>query len=131
MIPQFKLHSHKDLMKKLDEVINKGGEGLMLPKGDSYYKSGRSNGLLNVKRYNDTEAIVIQHIKGKRKFKNKHGSLLVATAKGIRLKIGTDFSDAQRNNPPHIGAIITYKYFGLTKNGIPRFASFIRMREDF
>jgi len=29
-----------------------------------------------------------------------------------------------------VGAIITYKYLGLTVNGLPRFASFLRVRVD-
>ncbi len=33
-------------------------------------------------------------------------------------------------NPPSIGTIVTFKYYGFTKNGIPKFASFLRVRQD-
>ena len=61
------------------------------------------------------------------------GSLLVShvNTSGIEVvfKIGTGFSDAQRANPPSIGERITFAYHGYTKRGIPRFASFMRVRK--
>jgi DNA ligase-1 len=33
----------------LDEIVTKGGEGLMLHRADSLYHSGRSNDLLKLK----------------------------------------------------------------------------------
>ncbi len=44
------------------------------------------------------------------------------------IKIGSGLSDAQRVNPPKIGAIITFKYYGLTSKGNPRFPVFLRIR---
>lgn len=128
MIAQYKLYSHQQLTKELDRIVALGGEGLILHKGDSLYKSGRSDDLLKVKQYYDAEAIVIKHIKGRGKFKGILGAIEVETDKGIRFKIGSGFSIAERKNPPPIGSQVTYKYFGLTKNGVPRFASFMRIR---
>ena len=45
----------------------------------------------------------------------------------IRFKIGSGFSDKDRASPPPIGSTITYKYYGLTKNGLPRFPIFLRI----
>ena len=45
----------------------------------------------------------------------------------IRFKIGSGFSDKDRAAPPPIGTTITYKYYGLTKNGLPRFPVFLRI----
>jgi len=47
---------------------------------------------------------------------------------GIVFKLGTGFTDQHRKNPPSIGTIVTFKYYGFTKNGIPKFASFLRVR---
>ena len=47
---------------------------------------------------------------------------------GKRFKIGSGFSDRERDNPPPVGARVTYKYYGLSAQGIPRFASFLRVR---
>lgn len=39
--------------------------------------------------------------------------------------VGTGLSDKLRKNPPAIGAIITYRFQELTKDGVPRFPSYI------
>ncbi len=129
LIKQYKISDHEALMKKLDDIVEQGGEGLMLHLGSSLYKNGRSDDLLKLKKHFDAEAVVISYIPGKGKYKGMLGSMLVETADKKRFKIGTGFSDLERKNPPAIGSIITYKYFGLTKKGIPRFASFMRVRK--
>ena len=131
LVEQFKVASHEALNKKLDELVEQGAEGLMLHLASSLYKSGRSDDLLKLKKYLDAEAVVIAHVPGKGKYTGMLGSLLVETPDKRRFKIGTGFSDAERKNPPAIDSIITYKYFGLTGKGIPRFASFMRVRNSF
>jgi len=128
LVEQSRFYSQNLLMQKLDQVVSEQGEGLMLHLGSSYYKNSRSDDLLKLKKYEDAEAVVIQHLPGKGKYKGSLGSLLVETIDKKQFKIGTGFSDDERRNPPPIGAIITYKYFGLTSTGKPRFTSFMRMR---
>ncbi|HIO92569.1 MAG TPA: DNA ligase [Leucothrix mucor] len=129
LIKQYRLSNHAALMDELDDVIKAGAEGLMLHHAEAIYHTGRSDDLLKVKRYEDAEARVIQHFKGKGKYQGLLGSLLVETTNGKQFKIGTGFSDKERKNPPAIGASISYKFYGKTVNGIPRFASFLRVRE--
>ena len=43
--------------------------------------------------------------------------------------LGGGFKKEDRLNPPKIGTIVTFKYYGFTKNGKPKFASFLRVRE--
>lgn len=128
MVEQHKVSSHEALMRKLDTIVGQGAEGLMLHRGSSVYKNTRSDDLLKLKKYLDAEAIVIAHVPGKGKLKGLLGSLEVETSNNIRFKIGTGFSDAERRNPPAIGSVITYRYFGLTNKGTPRFASFVRVK---
>ena len=129
-VEQFKVGDHNELMQRLDTVSNLGAEGLMLHKGSSLYSAKRNGDLLKVKRFEDAEATVLEHIPGKGKYKNYLGALLVSIRNGIRFKIGTGFTDAERINPPKIGSVITYRYRGKTKNGIPKFASYLRVRTD-
>lgn len=129
-VDQTKVSTHEALMKKLDDIVQQGGEGLMLHAGSSFYKKGRSDDLLKVKKHFDAEAIVIKHLPGKGKYTGILGSIIVETANGKRFKIGSGFSDNERRNPPAIGSTITYKYFGLTNKGTPRFASFLRHRNS-
>lgn len=128
IIPQEILTDHQSLQKKLDEVIKGGGEGLMLHHVDAHYQAIRSHDLMKLKRYDDAEAVVLSYIPGKGKNEGKMGSLLVKNTDGIVFKIGTGFTDEERSSPPAIGDIITYQYIGETKNKVPRFASFLRVR---
>ena len=129
IIEQSKISSHQDLMKRLNEVVKNGGEGLMLHRAESLYQAARNDDLLKLKTFEDAEAIVIAHIPGKGKYEGAMGAILVENSDKIRFKIGGGFSDEQRKFPPKIGSKITYKFFGKTKNNKPRFASFMRVRE--
>lgn len=134
-VRQWKVIDHQELMLELTEITEAGAEGLMLHRGSSFYKGKRSGDLLKVKPYEDAEAIVIGHIPGKGKYTNKMGALLVDTLisekflEKKRFKLGTGFTDDERLNPPQIGDIVTYQFRGKTKNGIPRFASYLRIRK--
>ena len=130
MITQQKFRSVSSLFAHLDSIVELGGEGLMLHHQNALYKVGRVQHLMKLKKYQDDEAEVIAHIQGKGKFINMLGALKVKTKSGIIFKIGSGFSNEERKNPPAIGTQITYKFFGKTKNGVPRFASFIRIRTE-
>lgn len=130
MIPQMSFTSRSQLEKYIDEVVAAGGEGVMLHHRLARYASGRSQHLLKIKRYEDAEARVIRHLPGKGKFAGMMGSLLVETESGKRFKIGSGFSDEERLHPPPAGSYITFKYYGLTKRGKPRFASFLHRRPE-
>jgi DNA ligase-1 len=58
------------------------------------------------------------------------GSLLVQDEQGRRFRIGSGFSDAERRDPPPVGAVVTFKHHGRTRRGIPRFASFLRLQDE-
>ena len=130
MVEQTRATDHDALMQQLNQVRTAGGEGLMLHRGSSYYQSGRSNDLLKVKPYQDAEAVVVKHLAGKGKFKGVLGSIEVKMPSGRLFRIGSGFSNMERQDPPPVGSTITYKYFGLTQKGIPRFATFLRIREE-
>jgi DNA ligase-1 len=58
------------------------------------------------------------------------GALLVELADGTRFAIGTGFSDAERESPPAIGDIVTFRYQELSDGGVPRFPSYVGVRID-
>jgi DNA ligase-1 len=84
--------------------------------------------LLKVKLYRDAEARVVGHLPGKGKYEGMLGALVVERPDGLRFRLGTGFTDAQRRNPPPLGGWVTYRFNGFTKNGVPRFARFLRIR---
>ena len=130
-VEQFRVADRAALKRKLDEAVRGGGEGLMLHLADAPYVTGRSDALLKLKPLQDTEAIVVEHIPGKGKYRDMMGALRVKTPEGKLFLIGTGFTDEVRKNPPPVGATITYTYRGLSKTGLPRFASYLRVRDDF
>ncbi|MEO9654705.1 DNA ligase [Marinomonas sp.] len=127
-VEQFTVTDKATLFKLLDEYVAKGAEGLMLHLKTAQFSQGRSDHLLKLKPYMDAEAIVLDVLPGKGKYEGQMGSLLVELPSGIRFKIGTGFSDKERLSPPSIGSRVTFRYHGFTNNGVPRFASFLRVR---
>jgi DNA ligase-1 len=113
---------------RLERVVDAGGEGLMLHRRDARYRPGRSEALLKYKPWTDAEARVVAHTRGKGRYRGMLGALVVERADGLRFRLGTGFSDAQRADPPPVGSRVTYRHNGFTANGIPRFARFLRVR---
>ena len=113
----------------LELVSQGGGEGLMLRSPASLYAAGRSNELLKMKLRQDAEATVIAYQAGRGKFENMMGAIWVEMPNGQLFKIGTGFSNQEREIPPAIGSEITYSYQGYTEKGLPRFASYLRPKQ--
>ncbi|WP_053084526.1 DNA ligase [Catenovulum maritimum] len=128
LVKQFKLDTHTELQEYLTQYVNSGAEGLMLHLASSRYRGKRTNDLLKLKQFEDAEAKVISYIAGKGKYTGLIGAILVEMPSGKRFKIGSGFSDDERANPPPIGSIITYKFTGTTSSGLPRFATYLRIR---
>lgn len=129
VIPQVPVRDRVHLEGELRRVESLGGEGLIVRKPDALYLSGRSAEILKVKNYQDAEGLVIAHFPGSGRNSGRLGSLLVELPDGTRFKVGSGFSDAERENPPPVGAIITFKYYGFYPSGIPKFPSFLRLRQ--
>jgi DNA ligase-1 len=130
LVEQRPATDHGALLARLDRVLAVGGEGLMLHHGESIYTAGRTATLLKVKTSQDAEATVVDYSEGKGKYQGQVGALVVETGDGRRFKLGSGLSDNDRADPPPVGSTVTYKFFGLTANGLPRFASFLRIRND-
>ncbi|MEQ1488789.1 MAG: DNA ligase [Methylotenera sp.] len=129
-VTQFRVNNEAALNKRLKQVVAQGGEGLMLHRADALYVTGRSDALLKLKLIYDAEATVVAYTDGRGKYSGKLGALVVETPEGVRFKLGTGLSDAQRENPPKIGSLVTYTYRDKTKTGKPKFASFLRVRNE-
>ena len=118
------------LKAELARVEALGGEGLMLRQPGSSYAIGRSSTLLKVKTFHDAEARVIGHAPGTGKHKGRLGALIVQLPDGVQFNVGTGFSDAERESPPALGSVITFRYQELSNDGVPRFPSYVGERVD-
>lgn len=151
------------LNQVLEEVTAKGGEGVMLRKGESIWLPHRSHYLLKVKKLDDAEGTVIGYITGREtdlgsKLLGKMGALVLQLDSGQRMEL-SGFTDSERelvavgtpgnsdattwaiDNPgvecpewitngmfPR-GSRVTFRYRGLTKDGIPQEARYWRKHE--
>ena len=136
-VVQTRATTHAALQAQMHRIVKAGAEGLVLHRGASLYTAARNDDLLKVKPHEDAEARVLGHQPGQGKYIGMLGALLVesvasgnAAAPGVRFKIGTGLSDAQRRSPPPVGSVVTYRFRGLTDAGVPRFASFVRVAAE-
>ena len=127
--PQSPGGDRADLQKRLATVVAGGGEGLVLHLAVATEASGRSGVLMKLKPELDAEARVIGHTAGSGRQRGRLGALEVETPEGVRFRLGSGFSDRQREMPPALGTMVTYRYRDLTPGGVPRFATFVRVHE--
>lgn len=130
VLPQERVASAAALQRRLHEVVAGGGEGLVLHRADAPWLTGRTPALLKLKPLADAEAVVVGHLPGRGKHAGRLGALQVCDEQGRRFALGTGFSDALRVTPPALGSTVTYTYRGRTEAGLPRFASFLRVRGE-
>ena len=97
-VVQRKVASDAELQALLRQTVKAGGEGLMLHRGTSLYRAARTDDLMKLKPWEDAEAKVIAHLPGQGKHAGRLGALLVETPQGLRLKLGTGFTDTEREH---------------------------------
>ena len=129
-LPHYACRDREHLQTELTRIAALGGEGLMLREQGSFYEARRSNTLLKVKRFLDAEARVIDHQPGKGRHKGRLGALVAQLADGTQFSVGTGLSDAERESPPAVGSVITFRYQELSDGGVPRFPSFVRVQTE-
>ena len=127
-VEQFRLEDATALQAQLDAVVRAGGEGLVLHRADALWRAGRSDALFKLKPELDDEAQVIGYQPGKGRHAGLTGALLVRTPDGVQFALGSGLSDAHRRQPPELGSGVTYRYRDRTPSGVPRFATFVRVR---
>lgn len=128
-VAQRVVNDAKALQTLLKATVRQGGEGLMLHRADALWQSGRTDALFKLKPELDEEGLVVGHQAGKGRLEGQTGALLVQLPSGQRFALGSGLSDAQRRDPPPVGSWVTYRFPERTPSGLPRFASFVRVRE--
>jgi len=126
----------------LNEILNhylkKGYEGVMIKQLKEPYYEGRKNAWLKLKPQNELEAVIIDVIEGDGKYQGRLGAFVCKSkikSKEVVFKVGSGMTDEQRlqfwlQREKLIGKIIDVKYQELTKDLVPRFPTFVRLRID-
>jgi DNA ligase-1 len=128
-VAQREVKDARALQTLLLDTVRQGGEGLMLHRTDALWQPGRTDALFKLKPAHDEEGLVVGYQAGKGRLLGLTGALLVQMPSGQRFALGAGLSDALRRDPPPVGAWVTYRYRERTPSGLPRFASFVRVRE--
>src|SRR5262249_39334125 len=128
--PQIRCEGKAHLQDELARVLSLGGEGVMLRQPESPYEPRRSSTLLKVKKFQDAEARVVDHQPGTGRHKGRLGALLVELPDGTHFAVGTGLTDAERESPPAIGSVITFRFQELSDGGVPRFPTYVCIRDE-
>ena len=128
------------------DIIDNGGEGIMIKHPLSTYENGRSNYMLKYKPAFDREAEIIDYKMGdpESKYKGMLGSFICRPLKNHDTYMSVDeddnhiftlsgMDDYTRKNylKTHpVGTIITFECSGFTDKGVPRFGRYLRIRDD-
>lgn len=106
----------------LDEVVSKGGEGVMINILSSTYKFTRCWDIMKVKKFNSLDLEVIGMEEGSGRLTGTLGAIYVRYKGGNTVKVGSGFSDEERklyfNNPNLIlHKIVEIKHFEESSSG--------------
>jgi DNA ligase-1 len=133
------------------DVLDKGGEGLIIRDGNASYLCKRSKSLIKYKPFDDADGTLVGFTAGRRKYKGMIGALILELDNGKRLEL-SGMNDPERlfcagsninvepgkDVPNHItssatfvlGQRIGFKYRELSDDGIPKEARYWRERGD-
>lgn len=112
-----------------EKTIAKGGEGIVLRDPNEPYYTGRISSALKYKPFTDAECRVTAVIEGKGQFSGLMGAIK-CDYKGKIIKIGSGFTSEQRKQSFEIGTVVSFKFYGLTHLGNPKYPVFLRVRSD-
>lgn len=161
MVEHHPIRDYDELLHHEERWLAMGYEGAMLRRPEGLYKHGRatekSQDLLKVKRFTDSEAIIVGmeelmhngneattdelgRTKRSSHQENKSGrgmmgALVVKDVQsGVEFNIGTGFTEKERltfwlNKTFYKGKIVKYKSFAVGVKDLPRFPVFLGMRD--
>lgn len=119
-----------DLATLANQYIDKGEEGLIVKVNTSEYQFKRSNDWLKLKKFHNLDVEVTGWDYGTGKNSQVIGNLNCRMKNGTTFNVGSGFSDDQRiefmKDTP---LIVEVAYQELTKDGKPRFVTFVRSRD--
>lgn len=144
---------HVDPESTLDrltnEIVERGGEGMIVRHPSAFYTTIRSHQILKVKPYADDEGVIIGFNAGEGKYRGMIGSVNLRLRNTLTISL-SGFTDEERKLPQDAakwsydhpgedcpdwinglyfkkGDVITFKYRGLSDDGRPMEARYLRL----
>jgi DNA ligase-1 len=105
----------------LDDVVSKGGEGVMINVTNSLYRFSRTWDLMKVKKFNSLDLEVVDIEEGSGRLVGTLGAIHVRYKGGNIVKVGSGFSDEERKlywSQPELimNKVVEVKFFEETTN---------------
>lgn len=144
MAEQITVESEDHLKKYYEDMLANGAEGVMIKRPDCGYEDKRSDNMLKVKPVYDEEGVIVDYTTGKGKNQKRLGAFVCRPLRNmdtyhvIDKDENTEYSvsgmddevrESYKETHP-IGTVITIEYSGKTASGKPRFARYMRIRDD-
>lgn len=130
ILNQMIVNDEEDVRSFFEKVIARGGEGIVLRDPNEAYYTGRTSSALKYKPFTDAECMITDVIEGKGKFSGQMGAVK-CDYQGKIIKIGSGFTSEQRKRSFEIGTVVSFKYYGFTHLGNPKYPVFLRVRSDY
>jgi DNA ligase-1 len=120
------LRSAAEVEEHMEVMLGTGYEGQILRVADASYEERRTSSLLKRKSYFEAKAIVIGVEPGKGKHEGRMGALHISGEVALwECRVGTGFSDAQREEVWLVGDRVEIGYQRLSKYGTPYAPRFV------
>jgi DNA ligase-1 len=135
LVPTYIAKDVEEMAQLQSKFIADGYEGLMLRHKDSKYLWGyRSNELLKVKTFQDSEFEIVDVVEGEGKMKGCgiivcKNDLTDATFKATPKMTMEQRAEIFENKSDYVGKLVTVKYFDRTEDQIPRFPVALSVRD--
>jgi DNA ligase-1 len=119
----------------LDQALEAGFEGLMIKPKNGFYLKKRSKNILKYKVFKSLEGKIVDFVEGEGRLQGVLGKFVLELPNGSLFGCGSGFTDEERevfwkDRKTYLGLPVEVKYQELTKDGIPRFPTYLRIRYD-
>lgn len=137
-VPTHRCDNLEEMQRYFHHYTAAGYEGVMLRTNEPYFVGETAHGtqyrsktLWKHKQWEDAEFVCVGATQGEGKAAIGFGALILSTGQAmpsgeaITFKVGTGFTDEERQQEPPIGKLVRVRYLELTRDGIPFNPSFI------
>lgn|SRR5215475_1109391 len=132
IVSQWVCETYDDILEVYDDYLKQGLEGIVIKSVQGFYVFRRHHAWMKLKPSSTVDCQVTGIQEGTGKYTGIMGALMVDVG-GQMCGLGTGFTDDERKSmweSPPIGKMVEVRYQEVTKEGVLRFPSFLRMRPD-
>lgn len=132
LVPTLECYNIEDVDRVYKAMLTAGYEGTININKYCMYKAGKSWDKLKRKRSIDSEFKCVDMERGSGKYLKTMGKLICETSNGTKFKVGTGFTDEERNKfygNYCLGKLITVQYQELSAKGIPLNPRYLSVRD--